>query len=287
MESWLFLSIIGYSIGAISSVLDKYMMNLQYNPVTTSLLRVFFNASILASAGFLFLQLQLSPSILLYALIPGSLLALSFVVYLMVLRRKNASEVLPFWQSLDLMLIFLGSVIFFQEPVTLVNYGGIVVMLIGIYLVLTDNIRKTPRLNYSFLIVASILPIDLAYSLLIKKFLGAVPPISLAVSTYAIAFLMLSAVVLVMRLRSHTHQNHAYVKPQARTVFTASLFAAAGVGLLYIALSQGYASKVYPMAGISSIMVFLLATAFLKEKFYYHRLVGTLIVFLGMYFISL
>ena len=287
MESWLFLSIIGYSIGAVSSCLDKYMMNLQYNPVTTSLLRVFFNASILASAGFLFLQLQLSPSILLYALIPGSLLAFSFVVYLTVLRRKNASEVLPFWQSLDLMLIFLGSVFFFQEPVTLVNYGGIVVILIGIYLVLTDNIRKSPRLNYSFLIVASILPIDLTYALLIKKFLGSVPPISLAVSTYMIAFLMLSAVVLVMRFRSRSHQNHAYVRPRARTVFTASLFAAAGVGLLYIALSQGYASKVYPMAGISSIMVFLLATFFLKERFYYHRLMGTLIVFFGIYLISL
>jgi uncharacterized membrane protein len=41
------------------------------------------------------------------------------------------------------------------------------------------------------------------------------------------------------------------------------------------------------MAGISSVTVFLLATVFLQEKFYRHRFIGTLIVVLGIYLISL
>jgi uncharacterized membrane protein len=105
------------------------------------------------------------------------------------------------------------------------------------------------------------------------------------VSTYTIAFFMLAVVVLLMRQRKQP--NPAFVRPRARTVFGASLFAATGVGLLYTALSQANASKVYPMAGISSVTVFLLATVFLQEKFYRHRFIGTLIVVLGIYLISL
>jgi uncharacterized membrane protein len=70
-------------------------------------------------------------------------------------------------------------------------------------------------------------------------------------------------------------------------VLAASLFAATAVGLLYTALSQANASKVYPLAGISSVTVFLLATVFLQEKFHRHRFIGTLIVVLGIYLISL
>jgi drug/metabolite transporter (DMT)-like permease len=41
------------------------------------------------------------------------------------------------------------------------------------------------------------------------------------------------------------------------------------------------------MAGVSSVTVFLLATVFLKEKFHWHRFIGTLIVVVGIYLISL
>jgi len=72
-----------------------------------------------------------------------------------------------------------------------------------------------------------------------------------------------------------------------RFVFIASLCATTAIALLYTALSQANASKVYPISGISSITAFFLATIFLKEKFHIHRFIGTLIVFLGIYLISL
>jgi uncharacterized membrane protein len=99
------------------------------------------------------------------------------------------------------------------------------------------------------------------------------------------AFFMLAAVSLLMRRQRQS--TKASLKPQVRIVLVASLCAAAAAGFLYTALSQANASKVYPMAGISSVTIFLLATLFLREKFHKHRFIGTLIVVIGIYLISL
>jgi uncharacterized membrane protein len=287
MEPWFVFSVLGYMIGAVAGILDKYMMNQQYHPVTTVLLRTLFNAVFLGSAGLLFLNLRISASLLLLAAIPAFLLAVSFVVYLRVLQRKNASEIQPFSQSLDTLFIFLASIILLHEPATLPNYAGILVMVGGIYLVLAEHITTRPRLDRNLLIIAALVPIDIAYALLVKTFLGlgTAEPIALAVSIYLMAFLMLMVVSLF--LRRQRQPTKASLKPQIRIVLVASLCAATAAAFLYTALFQANASKVYPMAGVSSVTVFLLATMFLKEKFHWHRFIGTLIVVLGIYLISL
>jgi uncharacterized membrane protein len=285
MELWFLFAILGYMIGAVAGALDKYMMNQHYHPVTTVLLRTLFNAVFLGTAGLLFINLRITTSLLLLAAIPAFLLAVSFVVYLRVLQRKNASEIQPFSQSLDVLFIFLASIVLLQEPAKLENYAGILVIVIGVYLVVAEHITKLPRLDRNFLIIAALVPIDIAYALLVKTFLGTAEPIALAVSIYIMAFLMLTVVSLLFK--RHIQQTTTSLRPQLRTVLVASLCAAAAAAFLYTALSQANASKVYPMAGVSSVTVFLLATMFLKEKFYIHRFIGTLIVVVGIYLISL
>jgi uncharacterized membrane protein len=285
MELWFIFAILGYTIGAISSILDKHMMNRLYHPVTWVLLRTLFNAVFLGTAGLLLIHLQITPSLLLLAAIPAFLLVISFVVYLFVLQKKNASEIQPFSQSLDTLFIFLAAVIFLHEPASLPNYIGILVTVIGVYLVLTEHITKVPRLDRQLLIIAALVPIDIAYALLVKTFLGTTDPIALAVSIYIMAFLMLLVVSLL--LHRYIHTTPASLKPQLRVVLVASLCAATAAAFLYTALSQANASKVYPMAGVSSVAVFLLATVFLKEKFHRHKFIGTLIVVIGIYLISL
>jgi len=285
MELWLILAIIGYIIGAIASIMDKYMMNKQYHPVTTVLLRTMFNAIFLASAGLLLLNMQINTSILLLAAIPAFLLVISFVVYLFVLQKKNASEIQPFSQSLDTLFIFLASIIILNESANILNYVGILVIVIGVYLVLTEHITKIPRLDRSLLIIAALVPIDIAYAIVVKTFLGSAEPIALVVSIYTMSFLMLALVSIL--LRRHINNTTSSLKSQIKIVLIASIFAATAAALLYTALSQANASKVYPIAGVSSVMTFLLATMFLKEKFHWHKFIGTIIVFLGIYLISL
>lgn len=284
MELWFIFTVIGYMIGAVSGILDKYMMNLQYHPVTYVLLRTFCNAIFLGSAGLLFLNLSITPSLFLLATIPALILAIGFVIYLLVLQRKNASEIQPFSQSLDTLFIFLASILLLQEQASPVNYAGILVVVIGVYFVLTEHITKIPRLDRHLLIIAALVPSDVAYALLLKTYLRTAEPIALAVSIYVIAFLFLAVISLLMRRLQPTKTS---LKSKLRIVPIASFCAAASIAFLYTALSLANASKVYPMAGISSVMVFLLATMFLKEKFHWHRFIGTLIVVLGIYLISL
>jgi uncharacterized membrane protein len=285
MDLWFIYAILGYAIFAIAGTLDKYMMNQRYHPVTTVLLRTLFNGLFLGTAGLLVLSLSITPSLLLLAALPAALLVISFVVYLYVLQRKNASEIQPFSQSLDTLFIFLASIFILQESARLENYLGILVIVIGIYLVLTEHITKVPRLDLNLIIIASLVPIDLTYAILVKIFLGTAEPIALAISIYVLSFLMLVVVSLLLRRR--THLTSASLRPQLRIVIPASVCAALGAAFTYTALSLANASKVYPMAGISSVTVFLLATLFLQEKFHLHRFVGTLVVVLGIYLISL
>ncbi|HWR27802.1 MAG TPA: EamA family transporter, partial [Candidatus Thermoplasmatota archaeon] len=181
--------------------------------------------------------------------------------------------------------IFLGSIFFLQETVIWENYIGILLILCGIYLVLAVRIFTVPRLDRSFVYIAALIPLDVASALLIKWFLGNTEPIDLAVSIQLMAFLILGVLLLIMR--RFTPPAPSYVRPRARSVLVASLLAASAAVLLYTALSDANASKVYPLAGVSIITIFLLTTLFLKEKSYPHRFIGTLIVFLGIYLISL
>jgi uncharacterized membrane protein len=285
MELWLVYTILGYMIGAISGTLDKYMMNEQYHPVTTVMLRTLCNALILGTAGVLLLNMQINLSLMLLAALPAFLLAVSFVVYLFVLRKKNASEIQPFSQSLDTLFIFLASIFLLSEPARLENYIGIIIVVIGVYLVLTEHITKVPRLDRSLLIIVALVPLDIAYALLVKTLLGNAEPIALAVSIYIMAFFMLMIISILLRRRINNQKTTLI--PQLRIVLVASFCAAIAAAFLYTALSQANASKVYPMAGISSVTVFLLATIFLREKFHKHRFIGTLIVVFGIYLISL
>lgn len=285
MELWFVIGVLAYMVGAVASIIDKHMMNQNFNPVTTTLLRTLFNGILLGTVGLLFFNLRLSGSLLMLAAIPALFLAVNFVVFYRVLQRKNASEIIPFFLVFDLLFIFLGSIFFLQEPATWENYVGIAIMLCGMYLVLTERIFTLPRLDRSFLIIAGLIPLDVTSAILIKKFLGNTQPIALSVSVQLMAFLMLAAAFLLMRRR--TSPAPSYSKPRARIVLCASLCAATSSILLYTALASANASKVYPLAGVSIVTLFLLATLFLREKFYRHRFVGTLIVLIGIYLISI
>jgi len=285
MEIWLILGLIGYIIIAFMSILDKHMMNKKYHPVITVLLRTLFNAAFLAFIGLVILNLNITASLLILATIPALMIAVSFIIYLIVLQKKNLSNIQPFYQSLDVLFIFLASIIVLNEQASLVNYVGILVIVIGIYLVITEHVFKVPHLDSNFLIIIALVPADVAFALLIKMYLGSAEPIALAASIYIMAFLILTIISLLMRKKLQL--TISSLKSQLGIVFIASLCAATSAALLYTALSQANASKVYPMAGVSSITTFLLATFFLKEKFYRCRFIGTLFIFMGIYLISL
>jgi len=284
MELWLILGILSYLSYAISTSIDKYMMNHKYGVLRTNTFKMFFDGLILLGLGLLFFRLDFSYNLLLWSLILGVLYALAGITYFFVLKLRDVSEVIPFLQSSEILLIFLGSLLLFNEVANVFNYIGVVLILIGVYAVLSETGLRRPRMNKAFYLILLVVIIDLFFWLLVKKLLYNAQPISLAITMYfstTLVMIIYQALFNRKSLKALTKINHELFK-----IGIAAFFGATGTFLLFSALTLEDASKVYPLAGSQAVFVFLIASLFLKEKFRWHRLIGTLLVFGGIFLIS-
>jgi uncharacterized membrane protein len=90
-----------------------------------------------------------------------------------------------------------------------------------------------------------------------------VKPINLAIAMYFCASFILFSYNTLLRRKSIKSILH--FKNNLPRVIIAFFFAAMGTFLLYQAVSIGNASKVYPLSGIQSVFVFLIASSFLRK----------------------
>jgi len=281
METWLWLGILSYLFFAISSSIDKYFMNNQHNPVGTNTLKMLFNGLILLMIGFLFFELSVTRELLLWSLLLGGTYALIGILYFTALKFKEAKVVVPCYQSSNILLIFIGSVILFDEVVNIYNYVGIVLILMGVYAVLSEKGFKLPRLDKAVFLILGVIILSVIYSLLVKDLLSGIKPINLAIMMYFSSALILFGYILLSKKQKKSFSI------KSSKIISASFFGALGTFLLYSALVKGDASKVYPLAGLQSVFVFIIALVFLREKFHWYKLVGTVLVFFGIFLISL
>jgi drug/metabolite transporter (DMT)-like permease len=260
------------------------MMNKSYNVVSTNTLKAFFNGIMLLITGIIFFQLNFTRNLLLWSLILGIIHAFGTIIYFTALTRKNVGEIIPFYQSAGILFIFISSVLVFNEIVTSFNFAGIVLILVGVYLVLSEKFLKIPPVGKASLLILLLIPLDITHALLVKNLLFNIKPINLSIATYFSATLLLASYQLVSN--KHSFEKLSIIKPRLPKILCASFFGAFGTLFLYTALFFGNASKVYPMAGLTSIFIFIIASIFLREKFYWHRLLGIVVAFLGIYLIS-
>jgi len=284
MELWLLFGIMCYFFYAISTCIDKYMMNLNYGVISTNIFKMFFDGMIVLIIGLIFFNLNFAGNFSFLILLPGAIQAFSMLIYYTALKLKDVGEIMPFYQSSGILFIFLSSVIVFNEFVSISNYAGIMLILVGVYLVLSKDGLKIPKMDRGSLLILILLPTDVISALIVKKLLFNVEPINLAIMMYFSATLFL--VCFQILYRKHISDIFTGFKSKIPKIVSASFFGSIGTLFLYSALSCGYASKVYPLQGLNSIFIFIIALVFLKEKFYWHRLIGIFVAFFGVYLVS-
>lgn len=285
MKLWLILGLLSFLSYAISASIDKYMMNLKYGVFRTNTIKMFFDGVILLIIGLIFFDLNFTPNIILWSLILGVIYALGGIIYFTVLKLKDIGQVVPHLQSSEILLVFVGSLLLLNEIANIFNYLGVFLILIGVYAVLSETGIKFPRLDKAFFLVLAIVIMNAVYWLLVKKLLFDIEPITLAIMMYFSTTLILFVYQVLFRKQSLS--SLISFKPKLPKIILASFFGAMGTFLIYSALSIGDASKVYPIAGIQSVFIFIIASIFLKEKFRWHRMIGTIIVFAGIFLISI
>jgi uncharacterized membrane protein len=280
MQLWLTFAVSAYLCAAVSTSIDKFFMNKKKNdPLTTGAFKMFFDGFLLLIVGLIFFNLSFSLNALLWSLLVGFLYALLSYGYFTILKLRNVGTVIPFYDSFLILSVFVGSILILNERPSLLNYIGIPLILIGVYLVLSEKF-KLPKADKAIFIVLSMVIIGTIYSLLVKTLLTDIEPINLVVPMYFSTTLFLSIFLLFRKPRRA-------INLKSSKIFISAFFGAMSVFLLYTALSFGNASQVYPIAGLSSVTIFLIASIFLKEKFYLHKLIAVLMVFFGIYFVSL
>lgn len=281
MELWLILAILCYVSHAISSTIDKTMMNRGNTPLSVNAIKMLYDGIILLLIGVFFFKLNFTVDSALWALLLGAIYAVSGILYFNTLKLRDAAVAIPYLQSATLLLTFLGSVVFLSEAPNTFNYIGIVLIFIGVYALFIEKGIKLPKFSKTFFIMAGAIVVMTIYSLLAKNLLGKMEPINLAIMMYFSSALFLFLYVLIFN-------KHGTIKIyKSPRLIAAAFFGAVGTFLLYSALQIGEASQVYPIAGLQSVFIFILASFFLKEKFYMHRLVGIITVVVGIYFISM
>jgi uncharacterized membrane protein len=285
MELWLVFGVLAYLSYAVSTSIDKYLMNRRFEVVRTDTFKMFFDGVVLLVIGLVFFGLDLTFGLVLWSLLLGFLYALTGIIYYTALKLRDVEEVVPFIQSSRILLIFVGGVVLLDEFVNAFNYVGVVLVLSGIYLVLSEDGLRFPRVGGSLALMVLFSIINAVYSLLVKRLLSDVEPINLAVLVYFSTTFILGVYQLLFRRRSLF--SFSYFKVGLPKILVASFFGAMGTFLLYSALKLGNASKVYPVAGLESVFIFIIASVFLKERFYWHRLFGILVVCVGIFFVSI
>ena len=285
MEPWFILGILGYLFYAISTSIDAYLMDRKYEIMKTNTFKMLFDGFILFIMGLVFFRLSFTTELFLWSLVAGFLYALSGIIYFKALSLGDVNEVVPFLLSFPILLIFVGSLVFFREKANFFNYAGIFFILLGVYSVLSENGLKIPKVNKVFFLILIGVFLEVVYSLFIKSLLFNIKPIDLAIMMYFSAALILFVYQILFKKQFLNHIIN--FKSKIPNILIASFFGAVGTLLIYSALALGNASKVYPIAGLNFIFVFFIASFFLKKKFYWHRLIGAIIVFIGIYLISL
>lgn len=285
METWLILGILAYLSYAISTSIDKYMMNIKYDVIQTSTFKMLFDGLILVFIGFMFYSINLTSDVFVLSLILGIIYAIGNLIYYNLLKITDVEEATPSCHSLEILLIFIFSIILFNEIVNLFNYLGIFLILIGVYFVLSKTGLSVPKIDKSFMFILSIVTVNIIYWLLVKKILFSIRPIDLAIPMYFSTALVLFLYQLVSK--KNIIQNINKFKNNLPIVMVAAFFGALGTLLVYSAVSLANASKVYPLAGLHSIFIFIIASFLLKEKFYFHRLIGIITVVMGIFLISI
>ncbi|MBW3016981.1 hypothetical protein KY316_01300, partial [Candidatus Woesearchaeota archaeon] len=201
MELWLVFGILGYLAFAISTSIDKFIMKYRIGAIRTDTFKMFFDGTVLLVIGLLFFDLEFTFSTFAWALLLGVFYGFQGILYFTLLEVRDAEDLIPNFQALRILLIFVGSIVIFSEPVSILNYFGVIVILGGIYTLVSEDGLKFPKFQKGSSLIILMTISNVIYSLLLKKLLFNFKPINLAIMMYFSTTLILLLYQVIFRKR--------------------------------------------------------------------------------------
>jgi len=277
-ELFLLLPILAYFFFAVTSSVDKHLINRKISPL------------VVGSAKNLIVSLMLFAAIL--AVAPESFLAVdgfgwaviiitafvgigATVFFYRSLKLEEISRFVPYYQSVGILLPFIVIIILLNEVVNIYNVFGAVLVIAGVY---ASGSRKFELPKYVKEVHLTAL-FNAAALILIK--LSAVSVFPLIVS---FVYYLVTGLAMMHISKIDFADLGKFKSPiNAKYLLLAAVGSFLGTSALVFALSFIEGSLVFPVAGLYVLLVTLFGGLWLKEKDLKSRIIGALLIVLGIY----
>ncbi|MFH1106249.1 MAG: EamA family transporter [Candidatus Aenigmatarchaeota archaeon] len=287
METWFALAILFAVSHSFVSLIDKVLLKKKIDPIGLSSFRILTNAAIMLVVFVLFFRQPLSLNWL--VVIISLLFSISALCYFSALKIEDVSKVIPFGESIAILLSFFIPLVLLQETVSKYDYLGVFAIAIGGYIILTDGKISLPRMTRGLALIAiNAVTISLV-GVIGKIAVATIHPIQLTFLMYAFVSLWLVIVNLTWN-RKKQFETIRFLLDNPKSLFlsvSSSILATIGYLGVFFALSIGKASEVLPLSRTLPLFVALLGWLFLKERYGAQRSLGALIMVAGMYLVYL
>ncbi|MFW5976794.1 MAG: EamA family transporter [Bacillota bacterium] len=221
-----------------------------------------------------------------YAFISSCIYSLTFVLYVRALSEGEVSLVTPI-ASLNILFLFLISVIFLKESFTIYKAGGILLIFYGSsYLKpgtnLTEAFKSIIRENpCRYMLISTLL---LAVGRTIDKAVSS--NVSSLIYTFVIYFFItLNLTIYLFFKKRIKNIYHIFTKRPVLATTSGAINVFSYLFLL-VALKEIEVSVAVPLTMLSSLIAVLLGKYIFKEKIK-HRLIAVIIIIIGSWILLL
>ncbi len=292
VQLWILLAL-AYALGhALVSIFDKMLLkNKTIEPMSLSTFRLGTNALmsliiVLVLFDFVFPS---SASFWINLAFVSFIYALGALMYFIPLKFGDVSQLIPFREAITILLSFFLAILLLSERTTVQDFIGTLVIMVGVYILLTGGKIVFPKFSKSIVFIGISGMLIAAFSVMFKPLVALAHPSLANLYLYVFVFLLLLAFNLLVKPRNQLRTFELILKDKRVLLFSlaASLSATLGTLALFYGLSIGNATEVLPVARALPVFAALIGWVTLKEKAGFTRLIATVIIFGGVYLISI
>ncbi|MBU4245602.1 MAG: EamA family transporter, partial [Nanoarchaeota archaeon] len=191
--------------------------------------------------------------------------------------------------AISVSLSFFFAVILLSEKFLAIDFLGVVVIVLGGYIVWTDGKIIVPKKSAGMVLIAISAVFLALIGIVAKLGVGSMHPLMLSLYMYvfvAIYFVLFSFATKRKQLIETINAIRSE-KKLVRLIFAASIAAPIGVAFQFYALSMQNAAKVLPISGTLPLFAALIGWLALKEKHGVARVIGAILLIMGIYILAI
>jgi|GEM_PF-1824940 len=287
MELWLVLALSYAFLHALGTVFDKHVLKTyKIDPIGLSTIRFLFDvvfAYLIISALAIPLE-GLNISVVAISV----LYFFAAILFFYALNFGDVSKLIPYRDAIVVLLSFFLAVVLLSEKFVAPDFVGVLVIVIGGYLVWTDGKFIVPKSSPGLALIA-VSGVFLALNgVMVKSAVSDISPLALSFFMYALVALYFSLISFAFKRKEmiETINLLRREKKIILPIFGASLTATIGVVFQFYALSLQNAAKVLPVSGTLPLFAALIGWLCLKEKHGVARVFGAILLVLGIYILG-